>query len=313
MTGGAARTLVAGGRRVEVRGPADLVARALGPLAALEPRAGDAPPPAGPAVVARVEVAGPGDVPPDARPRVTRWVAGPPARITTDGVGTATFDADGGVTLRVREDVPANDLAAERLAIPALAERLRRDGVFLVHAACLRAPDGAGVWLVPAARGSGKTTLSLMLRRAGHGLLSDDRGFLVGPPDAPRIDPWPEAPRVGDRSLYLLPPDAMPGPRDPVMGKASVPALTPPRVPAPLPVRGFLLPRLVPGPGGPATPVRGAAALAPIASQVVVATDPATAAATLAHLAAVLAARPCYAIPVGDDPAVAAAAVAALA
>jgi len=311
VTARTTRTLRVGARRVVVDGPADLVARTLGPLAALEARDGealdDAPP-----VRATVVAAAPGDVPPDARPRTTRWVATTPPRIEADGVGTATLAPDGGLTLRVRTDVPANDLAAERLAIPALAERLRRDGAYLVHAACLRAPDGSGVWLVPAARGSGKTTLALMLRRAGYALLSDDRGFLVGPADAPRIDPWPEAPRVGDRSLYLLPPDAMPGPRDPAMGKASVPALTPPRVPAPLAVRGFLLPRLVDGPGGPAAPVRGAAALAPIATQVVVATDPSTASATLLHLAAVLASRPCYAIPVGDDPGTTAAALAAL-
>jgi hypothetical protein len=69
---------------------------------------------------------------------------------------------------------------------------------------------------------------------------------------------------------------------------------------------------LVDGPGGPASPVRGTAALAPIATQVVVATEPATASATLLHLAAVLASRPCFAVPVGDDPRTTAAAVAAL-
>jgi hypothetical protein len=223
---------------------------------------------------------------------------------------------DGGpVLVRVRPGAPASDAVAEGLVIPALAERLRREGVLLVHAAVLarEGPAPRRAWLVPAARGGGKTTLALSLRGRGFALLSDDRGFLFGAPEAARVDPWPEAPRVGDRSLFLLPPHVAPGPRDPRTGKAPVPALTPPRLSAPLEVAGVLVPRLVDGAGGGVAPLSGATALAEVVPHAVVATDPATARASLAWVGAFLSARPVLRVDVGDDPERLAAAVRAVA
>lgn len=308
MTTGDGVRLRVGTILVELAGPPPLVARALGPLRALELEA----PFDGVAIttVQRVHLVETTAVPPPRSPRTTRYVAGPPERIETDGVGVATLPPEGGpdeptegrtLEVALAPNLPDNDLAAERLLIPALAEVLRRRGAYLLHAACVRPPGRDGVWLVPAARGSGKTTLSLMLRRAGHALLSDDRVFLLGD-DARLVDPWPEAPRVGDRSLYLLPPDVAPGRRDPVLGKAPVPALTPPRLDAPLRVLGVLLPRLVDGPGGDVRDVGGAAALAAVATQSVVATTPSASGATLRAVAALLASVPCRSVAVGVEP-----------
>lgn len=308
MTSGGTSRLRVGTILVEITGPAPLLARALGPLRALE--LGDSPGDGATTTVQRVHLVEATAVPPPQSPRTTRYVAGPPERIETDGVGVATLPLAppppggppvGALKIALAPDLPDNDLAAERLLIPALAEALRRRGAYLLHAACVRPPGRDGVWLVPAARGSGKTTLSLMLRRAGHTLLSDDRVFLLGD-DARFVDPWPEAPRVGDRSLYLLPPDVAPGPRDPGMGKAPVPALTPPRLDAPLPVLGVMLPRLVDGQGGDVREVGGAAALAAVATQSVVATTASASGATLKAVAALLAAVPCLAVTVGIEP-----------
>src|SRR5439155_19690108 len=132
---------------------------------------------------------------------------------------------------------------------------------------------------------------------------ADDRACLSGTHEAPFVDPWPEAPRVGDRSLFLLPPGIAPGPRDPRSGKSPVPSLTPPRLPAPVAIAGVLLPRLVDGPGGDVRPVRGARALAAVVSQAVVATDDRTASETLQFLAQALGSLPVLEAEAGDDPA----------
>jgi hypothetical protein len=118
---------------------------------------------------------------------------------------------------------------------------------------------------------------------------------------------------VGDRSLFLLPPHAAPGPRDARTGKAPVPALTPPRVRAPLAVAGVLVPRLADGAGGALERLSGAAALAEVVPHAVVSTDPRTARAALSFVAALLASRPVLRADVGDDPERLAAAVRAAA
>jgi hypothetical protein len=307
------------GRVVRFRGPSTLLARVMGPLASLEmdvtPAATDLTP-----IDIEFEALAPADVPPIDGPRTTRWMADPVMpRVIADGVGIASLPRSGSMQVGVRTDLPAGDDGAERLTIPALAERMRRDAIYLIHAAVLLAPDRSGAWLVPAARGGGKTTLSLSLRRAGWFLLSDDRGWLfrdVGTSsDNARllVDPWPEAPRVGDRSLFLLPPHAAAGPRDPRTTKASVPSLTPPRLTTPVPISGVFLPRLVDGPGGTVRALRSAAALLAVVPQCVIATDPTTASDTLRFIASLLAHRPCFEVCVGDDPAAMAAAVARVA
>jgi len=61
----------------------------------------------------------------------------------------------------------------------ALAEMLKREGLFMVHAAGL-AVGGKGL-LAAGQSGSGKTTLALMLVRAGFGFMGDDTVFLRQP------------------------------------------------------------------------------------------------------------------------------------
>jgi hypothetical protein len=298
-----AATLRAGDRRVGVDAEADLADVVLGPLAALAEEGGA---PADVLLRAEVDASAVPVGEPTGTASDVAWDPDPerPA-VVARGLGRAEVPREGPVLVRVRPDPPRGDALAEGLTIPALAERLRRDGVRLLHAAVVvdATLPPRRAWLVPASRGGGKTTLSLSLRRGGFLLLSDDRCFLLGPPEAPLVDPWPEAPRVGDRSLFLLPPHVVPGPRDPRTGKAPVPALTPPRLPEPLPIAGFLVPRLVDGPGGDVRPLSGAVALSALVPHGVLATDPATASSTLSFLAALLASRPVLEVSVGDDPA----------
>ncbi len=291
-----------GSLRVRFRAPTDLLCAVVGPLATIEAEA--------PSEATDVEVVAAFDAslpaassaPPS--PAGITWDPSPtrPA-VVADGLGRAEIPERGPVSVRVRPSPPPGDLLAEGLVIPALAERLRREGVRLVHAAVLAHAGARRALLVPAPRGGGKTTLALSLRRHGFAMLSDDRAFLLGEPDAALVDPWPEVPRVGDRSLFLLPPHARPAARSERTGKSEVPALSPPRIREPLPVAGVLFPRLVAGGGGAVRRLHGAEALAKTAPQAVVATDPATASASLAFLASLLARVPAFEVEVGDDPA----------
>jgi hypothetical protein len=305
-----ATVLRIGDRRVRVEAEGALLDLVAGPLAALAVEDDD-PAARPPDVLVRGET---DSGVPDGEPRsgadAVSWDPDPvrPA-VVARGLGRAEVPRSGPVLVRVREDARRGDAGrgdavAEALTVPALAERLRRDGVRLVHAGVLvpATPAPRRAWLVPAARGGGKTTLSLSLRGRGFVLLADDRCWLLGPAEDARADPWPEAPRVGDRSLHLLPPHAVPGVRDLRTGKAPVPALAPPRVPAPLPVAGFLVPRLVDGPGGAVRALGGAEALAAVVPHGVIATDPATASSSLSWFAAALASRPVVEVTVGDDP-----------
>jgi hypothetical protein len=86
---------------------------------------------------------------------------------------------------RVLAAYPATDengvwVAAHPLFTIPLAELLKREGRFMVHAAGL-ARDGRGL-LVPGASGAGKTTLTLALLRSGFGFLADDTVFLTQRP-----------------------------------------------------------------------------------------------------------------------------------
>ena len=300
---GASLVLRAAGVRVRIEAPAGALRRVVGPLSALEHL--------DPGTEDLLVVAEPGPVPHEAvaaagadAPSTGAWVAGKGGPwLVAPGVGVARVPPEGPLAVFGAEAATAPDAFAEHVTIPALADALRRRGVRLIHAAVLVPRGGGGAWLVPAARGGGKTTLSLSLRGRGWSLLSDDRAFLLGTPEAPAVDAWPEAPRVGDRSLFLLPPGIAPGPRDPRTAKSAVPSLTPPRLPAPLAVSGVLLPRLVDGPGGEVRPVRGARALAAVVSQAVVATDAQTASETLQFLARALASLPVLEVDTGDHPA----------
>jgi hypothetical protein len=300
-------------RIVRFPGDAALVARALGPLRALDEPSVSRPADleAEVALAATSTALPPAGTPPE--DAVVFEERDGAVRVRAPGVGVATLRADGGLRLEVDPEAPDGDAVAERLTIPALAESLRRAGVYLVHAAILRVPSpGLGVVVIPAARGGGKTTLALSLRRAHWSMLSDDRGWLTGAPGQPEIDPWPEPPRVGDRSLFLLPPHARPGLRDERTGKAPVPGLAPPRLDRTCPVVAVLLPRLVGGPGGRVAPAQGAAALAAVVSQMVVATARDTTGGSFRFAAAMMAHMPAFTVEVGDDPATLARAVEAV-
>lgn len=298
---------------VRFRGDAALVARALGPLRALEdpsaPRSTD--------ILAEVVRAAsrtpwpPAGTPPEEA--VVFEERDGAVRVRAPGVGVATLRQGGSLFIEVDPAAPDGDAVAERVTIPALAERMRRSGSFLLHAAILRVPQpGSGVVVIPAARGSGKTTLALSLRRERWSMLSDDRGWLTGALGRAEIDPWPEPPRVGDRSLFLLPPHARPGLRDERTGKAPVPGLAPPRLDRTCPVVAVLLPRLVGGPGGRVVPARGAEALAAVVSQMVVATARDTTGRSFRFAAAMMSRTPAFTVEVGDDPAALARAVEAV-
>jgi hypothetical protein len=71
----------------------------------------------------------------------------------------------------------------------------------LVHAGSVRAPDG-GVLLLPAPSGSGKTTTTLGLLRAGFGYLSDE--FAVIDPGTLLVHPFPRplSFKAGTRALF---------------------------------------------------------------------------------------------------------------
>ncbi len=298
------RTIRIGHVTARFRGDPALVERALGPLAALEERSvartADLVVEVSPAAQSAPLPAA-GTAPEVA---VAFETADGESRVRAPGIGSATWRAAGGLSIELDPAAPEGDAVAERLTIPALAEYLRHSGVYLIHAAILRMPSPAtGVVVVPASRGGGKSTLSLSLRRHGWILLSDDRGWLTGDPTRAEIDPWPEAPRVGDRSLFLLPPYAAPGLRDERTGKAPVFGLTPPRVDQLFSVVGVLLPRLVEGPGGGVRPARGADALAAVVSQMVVATVPETTHAAFDFAVAMTGRMRAFIVEVGDDPA----------
>ena len=307
------RAIRIGAVTVRFRGGASLVERVLGPLKALEAFE-DPSVPHPTDFVADVALAAestpwpPSGTPPEEA--VVFEVRDRVAQVRAPGVGVAALLGDGSLSIRVDPAAPDGDAVAERLTIPALGERMRRMGIYPIHAAILRLPSpGTGVVVIPAARGSGKTTMALSLRRERWLMLSDDRGWLTGGIGHAEIDPWPEPPRVGDRSLFLLPPYATPGLRDERTGKAPVYGLTPPRVDRTFPVVGVMLPRLVEGPGGVVLPARGADALAAVVSQMVVATALDTAGASFRFAARMMAYTPAFTVEVGDDPAALARAV----
>ena len=102
-------------------------------------------------------------------------------------------DATAGVARLQAQELTGRELylATHPLATICLMELLERRGRYCLHAGCL-ADDGRGV-LVAGPTGSGKSTLTLALVRAGLGFVSDDLVFLtadgevLGFPDAAGI------------------------------------------------------------------------------------------------------------------------------
>ncbi len=88
---------------------------------------------------------------------------------------------------------------------PALCEFLSCAGQYVLHAACLRAPDGDAGVLVCGPSGTGKTTTALALARAGMLLLTDDATFLTLSDGTVRAWGWPRPYKVHARTIELLP------------------------------------------------------------------------------------------------------------
>jgi hypothetical protein len=83
-----------------------------------------------------------------------------------------------------------------------LVEMLKRRGLFAVHAAAV-AIDGRGI-LFPGVTGSGKSTISILLVRAGMGFLGDDTVFLRDGPGGPRVHAFPDEIDITDHTARLF-------------------------------------------------------------------------------------------------------------
>jgi len=94
-------------------------------------------------------------------------------------------------------------LATHPLLTIALVETMKRFGRFPLHAAGL-ALRGKGV-LVPGASGSGKSTTSVTLVRAGFDFLSDDTVFLTSSPEGVWVAGFPDEVDVTERTVAMFP------------------------------------------------------------------------------------------------------------
>jgi len=92
--------------------------------------------------------------------------------------------------------------------IPMLAELLRRNQHYLIHAATLRLPFTNRGIVIAGAGGTGKTSTALALMHSGMELMSDDISFIMGgSPDTDPLRVWGFLPRLKIRkpTLTLLP------------------------------------------------------------------------------------------------------------
>ncbi|MCC3773881.1 hypothetical protein K6I33_001105 [Streptomyces sp. UNOB3_S3] len=92
------------------------------------------------------------------------------------------------------EDVPVA-LAAARLVREVVRGRLLADGWSILHASAV-VRDGQAV-LTFGDKGAGKTTVGLLLARAGWQLLANDRVFIRPEDGRLRVLPWPSAAAIG--------------------------------------------------------------------------------------------------------------------
>ncbi|MFF4220940.1 lactate/malate family dehydrogenase [Streptomyces nondiastaticus] len=92
------------------------------------------------------------------------------------------------------EDVPVA-LAAARLVREVVRGRLLADGWSILHASAV-VRDGQAV-LTLGDKGAGKTTVGLLLARAGWQLLANDRVFIRPEDGRLRVLPWPSAAAIG--------------------------------------------------------------------------------------------------------------------
>ncbi|MEV4741601.1 hypothetical protein [Streptomyces sp. NPDC049555] len=107
-----------------------------------------------------------------------------------------TYRAEPGGPLHIYgcEDVPVA-LAAARLAREVVRGQLVADGWSILHASAV-VRDGQTV-LTLGDKGAGKTTVGLLLARAGWQLLANDRVFIRREDGHLRVLPWPSAAAIG--------------------------------------------------------------------------------------------------------------------
>ena len=112
--------------------------------------------------------------------------------------------ARGSSRSRITGSEPGDEvLATHPLLTIALVETMKRFGRFPLHAAGL-ALDGKGV-LVPGASGSGKSTTSVTLVRAGFDFLSDDTVFLTSSTDGIWVAGFPDEVDVTENTVAMIP------------------------------------------------------------------------------------------------------------
>jgi hypothetical protein len=93
-------------------------------------------------------------------------------------------------------------IATRPLFTLTLAELLKREGMFFLHAAGVTT-DAGGI-LLPGSSGSGKSTLAVALARAGFGFLGDDTVFLRRENGDLSVLPFPDQIDLSETSLDLL-------------------------------------------------------------------------------------------------------------
>jgi hypothetical protein len=193
-------------------------------------------------------------------------------------------------------------LATHPLVTVALVETMKRFGRFPLHAAAL-ALNGKGL-LVPGASGSGKSTTSVTLLRAGFDFLSDDTVFLTRPADDLWVEGFPDEVDVTEHTVARIPElyhlaDAplLPG-RDKhgfriedVFGVAPLPGCRP---------EFLIAPQVVPGPASELEPLAPSEAFMGLIPNVLM-TDPSASQAHLDMLAELVESVPCLRFRVGSD------------
>ena len=193
-------------------------------------------------------------------------------------------------------------LAAHPLLTIAIVETMKRFERFPLHAAGL-ALDGKGV-LIPGASGSGKSTTSVTLVRAGFDFLSDDTVFLTSSSDGIWVAGFPDEVDVTEHTVARIPElgyldgsPLLPGRDKYGFRVEDVFGITPltgcrPAV--------LLAPQVVRGPGSELEPLAPSEALMALLPNVLL-TDPAASQAHLDMLARLVESVPCMRFRVGSD------------
>lgn len=178
-----------------------------------------------------------------------------------------------------------------------LAELLKRNGVYFVHAAGVaRGPDAI---LIAGDSGSGKSTLSVALARNGFAFLGDDTVFLTNVDDL-RVLAFPDEIDLSDESLALLGESADGRTRIGGRAKWQIPPEDAGCVTASSARPAVLVLPSIGAATGRLREISGSVALVALASNVLL-TEPGAAQRHLDALADLTSTVSCYALEVGPD------------